>query len=64
MVIIATLTISTSALGENKAVGGVERGIDRGNYYLGKGRLGKLCEAVYREGEEPKIMMADTASHR
>lgn len=32
--LIATLTISTSALGEHKAVGGVEREIDRGNYQL------------------------------
>lgn len=54
MLIIATLTISTSALGENKAVGGVEREIDRGNYCLGKGTLGKSCEAVY----------TDLASHR
>lgn len=54
MPIIATLTISTSAWGENKAVGGVERKIDTGNYYLGKGTLGKLCEAVY----------TDTTSHR
>lgn len=33
MLRIATLTIVTSAQGENKAVGSVEREIDRGNYY-------------------------------
>lgn len=49
--LIATLTISTSALGEHKAVGGVEREIDRGNYQSGQGTPGKLWKEGYGEGK-------------
>lgn len=49
--LIATLTISTSALGEHKAVGGVEREIDRGNYQSGQGTPGKLWKVEHGEGK-------------
>lgn len=64
MVIIATLTILTSAQGANKAVGGVEREIDRVNYYLGRGTLGECSLYTEQCALWTRIMSAQEVWHK
>lgn len=64
MLINATLTISTSARGANKAVGAVEREIDRGNYWLRQGHWEEKCSGLCAERIQPVMdRHLDTCTH-